>query len=74
MQTGNETEYAMVVVALCVGAMYSLVRFIFKCVLLASAVEVVSQASAPRRLPFALRGSFFVSPIPLSPPVLALRI
>ncbi len=46
MQTGNDTEYAFVVLALCVGVAYSL----------------------------ALRGSFFVSPIPLSPPTLALRI
>src|SRR5216684_179382 len=30
VQTGNDTEYALVVLALCVGAAYSAARFIFK--------------------------------------------
>ena len=30
VQTGNDTEYALVVLALCVGAVYSFARFIFK--------------------------------------------
>jgi hypothetical protein len=30
IQTGNDTEYALVVLALCVGVAYSFVRFIFK--------------------------------------------
>src|SRR5690242_7205642 len=34
MQTGNDTEYAFVVLALCVGVAYSLARFIFKSTLL----------------------------------------
>jgi hypothetical protein len=30
IQTGNDTEYALVVLALCVGVAYSFARFIFK--------------------------------------------
>jgi hypothetical protein len=33
-QTGNDTEYALVVLALCVGMAYSFARFIFKSALL----------------------------------------
>jgi hypothetical protein len=34
IQTGNDTEYALVVLALCVGAAYSFARFIIKSALL----------------------------------------
>ena len=34
VQTGNDTEYALVVLALCVGVAYSFARFIFKSALL----------------------------------------
>jgi hypothetical protein len=34
IQTGNDTEYALVVLALCVGVAYSFARFIFKSALL----------------------------------------
>ncbi len=74
MQTGNETEYALVVLALCVGLAYSFARFILTLSLFRSAVELVSNLCACKLLPFVLRGSFFVSPIPLNPPALALRI
>jgi hypothetical protein len=74
MQTGNETEYALVVLALCVGVAYSFARFILTFPLFRSAGNLVSNLCACKLLPFALRGSFFVSPIPLSPPALALRI
>jgi len=30
MQTGNDTEYGLVVLALCVGVAYSFARFIFR--------------------------------------------
>jgi hypothetical protein len=30
MQTGNDTEYALVVLALCVGVAYSFARFVFR--------------------------------------------
>ena len=34
VQTGNDSEYALVVLALCVGVAYSFARFIFKSALL----------------------------------------
>src|SRR5579864_5056609 len=34
IQTGNDTEYSLVVLALCVGVAYSFARFIFKSTLL----------------------------------------
>src|SRR5256885_16722521 len=34
VQTGNDTEYGLVLLALCVGGSYSFARFIFKSVLL----------------------------------------
>jgi len=74
MQTGNDTEYAFAVLALCVGVAYSFARFIFTFRLFISAGDLVSKMCACKLLPLALRGSFFVSPIPLSPPTLALRI
>lgn len=74
IQTGNDTEYTLVILALCIGAAYSFTRFIFKFCPFKSAEEVVSKACAAKLLPFAVLGSCFVSPIPLSPPALALRI
>jgi hypothetical protein len=74
IQTGNETEYTLVVLMLCVGLAYSFARFILTFPLFRSAVELVSKLCACELLPFALRGSCFISPIPLSPPTLALRI
>jgi flagellar biosynthesis protein FliP len=74
MQTGNETEYAMVVLALCVGLASSFARFVLTLPLFRSAIGLISQLCASKLVPFALRGSFFVSPIPLSPLAFALRI
>jgi hypothetical protein len=74
MQTGNETEYVLFVLALCVGLAYSFARFIFAFPLFRSVADLLSKLCASKLLPFASRGSFFVSPIPLSPPSLALRI
>src|SRR5216684_5860278 len=74
IQTGNATEYTLVILALCIGAAYSLTRFIFKFCLFRCAGEVVSNACAAKLLLSPMCGSFFVSPIPLSPPDLALRI
>lgn len=34
VQTGNDTEYVLVVLALCVGVAYSFARFVFKSALL----------------------------------------
>jgi hypothetical protein len=74
IQTGNETEYALVVFALCLGLAYSFARFILTVPLFRSTLDLLSKFCASKLLPFAVRGSFFVAPIPLSPPTLALRI
>ena len=74
IQTGNETEYALFVLALCVGLAYSFARFILAFPLFRSAADLLFKFCASKLLPFAVRGSFFVAPIPLSPPTLALRI
>ena len=74
LQTGNETEYSLLVLALCLGMAYSFARFILTFPLFRSAGDLVSKLCACKPLPFALRVSFFVSPIPLNPPTLALRI
>lgn len=74
IQTGNDTEYALVILALCVGVAYSFARFVFKIPLLKAVADLASNLCAPNFLPFAVRCSFFVCPIPLSPPPLALRV
>src|SRR5258708_7088912 len=74
IQTGNDTEYALVVLGLCVGAAYSFARFIFKSVLLGFVVKSAF-ASCPQK-------SFFSAPCGFtlwlcdatSPPALPLRI
>jgi hypothetical protein len=73
MQTGNDMEYGLVVLALCMGAAYSVARFI-KQPLFKSVSMDISNLCAGKLRPFGLRFSFFVSPIPLTPPSLALRI
>jgi len=74
VQTGNDTEYALVVLALCVGVAYTFARFVLKFPLLKLAAELVSNLRAHRSLLSGGRGFFFVVPIPLSPPTLPLRI
>ena len=74
LQTGNETEYALVVLALCIGVAYSFARFTLALDLFRHAGDFVSKLYTLKLFPFALQGAFFVSPIPLSPPALALRI
>jgi hypothetical protein len=54
IQTGNDTEYALVVLALCVGVAYSFARFIFKSELLGFVAKSVF-ASCPQK-------SFFPAP------------
>src|SRR6266478_2148287 len=74
IQTGNDTEYTLVVLALCVGVAYPFARFISKSTLLAF---VAKSVFAPR-----LQKSFFSTPCSFtlllfdvtSPPPLPLRI
>ena len=48
IQTGNDTEYALVVLALCVGVAYSLARFIFKSALLGFVAKSVFTSYGPK--------------------------
>jgi hypothetical protein len=74
IQTGNDTEYALVVLALCVGVAYSFARFIFKSALLGFVAKSVFASCALK--------SFFSVPCSFtallfdatSPPPFPLRI
>jgi hypothetical protein len=74
IQTGYDIEYALVILALCVGVAHTFARFVSRFPLLKSAAELVSNLGTHKPLPSGGRGSFFVIPIPLSSPALALRI
>ena len=74
LQTGQDTEYILVLLALCIGVAYAFARFVLKFPLVKSAVELVSNLCAHGRPASGERGSLLVIPIPLSPPRLALRI
>jgi hypothetical protein len=54
VQTGNDTEYALVVLALCVGVAYSFARFIFKSALLGFVAKSLFASCAQK--------SFFSAP------------
>jgi hypothetical protein len=73
LQTGNDTEYALVVLALCVGVAYLIARFIPKLTLPGSVVEVFSSSRAQLILS-ALRNLHSAVLIAASPPTLALRV
>jgi hypothetical protein len=74
MQTGNDTEYALVVLALCVGVAYSFARLIYKSALLGVANCVFFSCAAQKSL-FSAPCSFTLLPFDAtSPPSLPLRI
>jgi hypothetical protein len=74
IQTGNDTEYALVVLALSVGVAYSFARFIFKSALLGLVAKSVF-ASCPQKSFFSVPRSFALLLFePTSPPLLPLRI
>ena len=73
LQTGTDTEYAFVVLALCVGVAYLFAQFIPKISLPGSAAEALSSLSFRPIFP-ALRESYSAVLIPVSPPALALRV
>ena len=74
VQTGNDTEYALVVLALCVGVAYSFARFIFR----RSVLEFLARNAFPSsvQVPFlSTRPRFrFLLFSVISPPPLELRI
>jgi hypothetical protein len=73
IQTGNDTEYAVVILALCVGVAFSIAQCIVRGPLLRFTAELVSSSvrSASRSTSFS---STLVNPIATSPPATALRI
>jgi len=74
IQTGNDTEYAFVVLALCVGVAYSFARFIFKSALLGFVAKSVF-ASCIHNSFFSRSRSFTLLLFDAtSPPSLPLRI
>ena len=74
IQTGNDTEYTLVILALCTGAAYSCSRFILKSTLLSFIAQGISA--------FRAQPSFASTPCSFalllfdaaSPPLLPLRI
>jgi hypothetical protein len=73
LQTGDDTEYTFVILALCVGIGYSLKWFIPRIALPESQTEAIMYRRC--RLFFSVLDSWTSAvPIPASPPLAALRI
>src|SRR2546425_12244705 len=73
MQTGNDTEYALVVLALCVGVAYSLARFIVKSALLRFVAKSIFASISQKSFQSASCSFTLLLPATSSPP-LPLRI
>jgi hypothetical protein len=72
IQTGNDTEYGLVVLALCVGVAYSFARFIFKSTVVGfvaksgfASCSLKSFCSAPCSFTFLLFDATSPPPLPL---------
>jgi hypothetical protein len=74
IQTGNDTEYALVVLALCVGVAYSFVRFVFKSQLLGFVVSSVFTCCVQKSFLSTPSGFTLLPFDATSPPLLPLRI
>lgn len=74
LQTGNDTEYTFVLLALCVGVAYSFARFIFKCSLLGFVATSVFSTGAQKLSLYTLCSFTSLNFDEISPPTLALRI
>jgi hypothetical protein len=73
MQTGNDTEYTLVVLALCVGVAYSFARFIFKCALAGFIAKNVNSCAQKSLFSTPCRFTLLLFDA-TSPPTLPLRI
>ena len=73
IQTGNDTEYALVVLALCVGVAYSFARFVFKSALLDFVAKSVFASYAQKSLSTPCSFTLLLFDA-TSPPSLPLRI
>lgn len=74
IQTGQDTEYELVVLALCVGLTYSFARFIFKCTLLDFLARTASTSGVHQvflSMPWSFTSALLDE---ISPPTLTLRI
>ncbi len=74
IQTGNDTEYALVIIALCVGVAYSFARFIFKSVPVGFVTKSVFASGAQQPFLSAQFGFTLLLFDATSPPSLLLRI
>jgi hypothetical protein len=73
LQTGNDTEYTLVVIAVCAGAGFSVFRFT-SFLTLAALESKVYPACLWAWLSVRRPGCLFVIPASLSPPILAFRV
>ncbi len=74
IQTGNDTEYTLVILALCIGAAYSFARFVFKSALVGFVAKSVFASYAQKSF-FSVPCSFTLLLFDAtSPPPLPLRI
>lgn len=74
-QTGQDTEFVFMILALCVGAVYLLATLMAQDRRLAAAITRVSDSSPQRSSVRAASRAFGLSVlIPISPPAAALRI
>ncbi len=74
IQTGNDTEYTLVILALCTGAAYSCSRFILKSALLRFIAQGISAFRAQMCFPSVPRSFTLLLFDATSPPPLPLRI
>ncbi len=74
IQTGNDTEYALVITALCVGVAYSFARFLFKSPLLGFVAKSIFASHAQKSFLSARCGLTLPLFDATSPPLLPLRI
>ena len=74
IQTGADTEYIFVVIALCVGAVHAFARLAIALPFAKAVSEAIFRQGSLRPPAEGGIGPFFITPIPLSPPVLTLRI
>jgi predicted Kef-type K+ transport protein len=74
IQTGNDTEYTLVVLALCLGVAYSFARFIFKSALVGFVANSVFASCAQKSFFSATRCLTLLLFDATSPPPLSLRI
>jgi hypothetical protein len=73
LQTGNDTEYTFVVLALCAGVAYSLKWFMTGMTLPDSQAETILYRRSGTQL-FPLTNRFSSLAFPLGPPTAALRV